>query len=513
MKASYNKKVQKRKRRIERRLERRNWEEQSRPMLGRGSVRYEVAERMGGMNYGGIGVIMEMVKAVGLEKEIDHTVHVLKRHIPYHESDHVLNLAYNVLLGGERLEDIELRRQDAVYLDAVSAQRIPDPTTAGDFTRRFGEEELLRLMEAINRVRARVWALQGEGWMEDAIVDVDGTICETYGECKAGMEVSWKGIWGYAPLIVSLANTKEPLYLVNRPGNATSHEGSVEWINRAIELVRPHCRQVWLRGDTAFGLAGELDRWDEAGVRFVLGWDAQPGMVQRAQELPHKAWQALRRKRYAVKTQPRSKPENQKERIVREREYTNKRLESEQVAEFDYRPTKCRNTYRIIVVRKNLSVEKGESVLFDDERYFFYITNSSVLTPTEGVYLANERCDQENVIEQLKNGVNAMRMPVDNLQSNWAYMVMASLAWTLKAWLALFMPTSKPTDESARDEVLGMEFRRFLNSFVLLPCQVVRSARRVVYRLLGYNQWLPVLLRTFERIRKVRMRGGLAAPA
>lgn len=512
MKPSYNKSVQKRKRRIERRLKRRNWEEQSRPMMGRGRVRYEVAERTGGMNYGGMGVMTELVKAVGLAKEIDQRLHVLKRHLPYHESDHVLNIAYNVLLGGERLEDIELRRQDEVYLEAVSAQRIPDPTTAGDFTRRLvGEAELLTLMESINAVRARVWKLHGD--MGDAVIDVDGTMCETHGECKGGMGLSYKGIWGYAPLIVSLANTKEPLYLVNRPGNATSHAGSVPWINRAIELVRPHCQRIWLRGDTAFGLSAELDGWDAAGVRFVLGWDAQAGMVQRAQALPEKAWKGLKRKRYAVQTQPRRKPANEKERIVREREYENQRLQSEQVAEFAYRPAKCAKTYRMIVVRKNISVEKGESVLFDDVRYFFYITNSTGLTPEEAVYFANERCDQENLVEQLKNGINALRMPVDNLLSNWAYMVMASLAWTLKAWLALFMPTSKPTDESERDTVLGMEFRTFRNAFILLPCQVVRSARTVVYRLLGYNQWLPVLLRTFERIRRIRRRGGLAALA
>ena len=91
-------------------------------------------------------------------------------------------------------------------------------------------------------------------------------------------------------------------------------------------------------------------------------------------------------------------------------------------------------------MRKNLSVEKGEKVLFDDVRYFFYITNDRARSASEVVFCANDRCDQENLIAQLSGGVRALAAPVDTLTSNWAYMVMASLAWTLKAWFALSLP-------------------------------------------------------------------------
>jgi len=227
--------------------------------------------------------------------------------------------------------------------------------------------------------------------------------------------------------------------------------------------------------------------------------DAGSALVTRAEDLPEAAWEELKRAaKYEVKTEPRQRPENVKEQIVREREYRNVRLKSEQVAEFAYRPGKCRREYRVVVVRKNLSVERGDQVLFDDIRYFFYITTRTDRTRAEIVFLANERCDQENVIAQLKGGVNAMRMPVDNLLSNWAYMVMAALAWNLKAWFALLAPKKE-----ARDRLLRMEFRTFLHAVILIPCQIVRGARRIVYRILAYNPWLATISATFERITRL----------
>jgi len=395
------------------------------------------------------------------------------------------------------LEDIELRRNDEAFLDSLGAQRIPDPTTSGDFTRRFDETAITELMEIYNTVRQRVWQQQPRGFLDEAIIDTDGTIAGTSGECKGGMSLSYKGIWGYAPLIVSLANTNEVLYLVNRPGNVVSHEGCAPWIDRAITLVKPHARRVLLRGDTDFTLTGELDRWDRQGVQFVFGMDAQPNVVKLAQALPEKEWQALERlPRYEIATEPRMKPHNVKEEVVRFKGYVNKVLVGESVAELKYQPGKCAQAYRLVVVRKNISVRQGETVLVDDLKYFFYLTNHPSYTAPEIVSLANGRGNQENVIEQLKNGVNAMRMPVNDLMSNWAYMVMTSLAWNLKAWFGLLLP-----DRAKGLELMGMEFRRFLHSLIFLPAQIVRSGRKIIYRIMSYNSWVKDLFAFWERMR------------
>jgi hypothetical protein len=502
---SRTRKLVNRKRRIQYRLRDRNWSDQPRPMFAASNIHYELGDRARGLGAGGIGAMHLLARRTGLVEAIDRRLHLLKVHLPYHESDHVLNIAYNVLAGGTCLEDLELWRNDEVYLDALGAQRIPDPTTAGDFCRRFEEVDVQILMNTINHARVEVWQQQPDEFFEEAIIDADGTLAPTTGQCKEGMDISYKGEWGYHPLLISLANTQEPLYLANRSGNRPSHEGAAAYLDRAGALCqRAGFQKILLRGDTDFTQTRHLDRWDEQGWRFVFGIDAMPNLVQIAENLPKKQWKGLKRPaQYAVKTAPRVRPANVKERIVRQREFKNIRLQSEQVAEFAYRPTHCRKSCRIVAVRKNLSVERGEQVLFDDLRYFFYITNDQATSATEVVFLANQRCNQENLIEQLKNGVRAMQMPVDNLVSNWAYMVMASLAWTLKAWYALRLPETgrwAAKYKSEKQSVLKMEFKTFLNAFMRVPCQILRTGRRIVYRLLAWNPWQHVFLRGVDAL-------------
>src|SRR5262249_7984535 len=272
------------------------------------------------------------------------------------------------------LQDLELRRQDEVYLDALGAPRIPDPTTAGDFCRRFRAEHVHTLIDIANLVRQRVWARQSADFFAEARIDMDGVLVETSGECKAGMDMAYDGTWGYHALVVSLANTGEVLSVLNRPGNRPSHEGAAAEVDRALRVcLEGGFRRVLLRGDTDFSQTAHLDRWAaDPRVRFIFGMDAISSKHYLGDQLPASAWRPLvRRPRYQVKPEPRAKPARIKDRIVRERQFESIRLEGEQVAETPYQPTACRQTYRLIVVRKDLSVAKGERLLFDDYRYFF----------------------------------------------------------------------------------------------------------------------------------------------
>jgi hypothetical protein len=500
--------LQRRKRRLARRLDKWNVQGCEQPMFTAANIHFEISDRDRGIAHGGLGAIHALVRQLGLVEAIDRQLILFKFHLPYHESDHVLNLAYNALCGGTCLQDIELRRQDEVFLDALGARRIPDPTTAGDFCRRFDVDAIRALQNAFNDTRLKVWARQPPTFFEQANIDVDGTLVGTSGACKQGMDIAYDGTWGYHPLIVSLANTGEVLSLVNRSGNRPSHEGAATELDRAAQLCfRGGFQRVLFRGDTDFSQTEHLDRWNADGrIRFIFGYDCHANLSSIAEKLPAWAWRTLQRPpRYTVATKPRRRPDRVKDAIVQQRQFERLRLQSEEVAEFNYQPTACSQVYRMVVVRKNISKEKGELRLFDEVRYFFYITNEWVSETAEIVFSANDRCDQENLLSQLHSGCRALTAPVDNLESNWAYMVMTALAWDLKAWWALLMPEGRGRhQESYRADklwVLGLEFKSFVQTFVGLPCQIVRTGRRLVYRLLSWNPYQPIFFRLVAVLR------------
>jgi hypothetical protein len=476
------------------------------PMITASHIHYQLGQRVQGLAPGGIGAMLLLARRTGLIAAIDHDLHLLKVHLPYHESDHVLNIAFNILAGGRRIEHLERLRNDAVYLDALGAQRIPDPTTAGDFCRRFQESDVLTLMEAMNTARLRVWSQQPADFLDEAIVDVDGTVVGTDAECKQGIDIAYNGVWGYHPLVVSLANTAEVLYLVNRSGNRPSHEQAHVFIDKTIARCRrAGFRRTRLRGDTDFSQTEHLDRWDDAGdVRFLFGIDAHPTLVARAEGLPAEASSFRERPpKYQIQTVPRDRPERVRAEIVRERGFVTIQTLEEMVAEFDYRPVACRKSYRVVVLRKLLGIDQGSVRLREEYRSFFFITNDRDTPADELVFQANDRGDQENLIAQLKGGVYALTAPVNDLVSNWAYMVMASLAWTLKAWAALVLPEEPRHTEEHRAEkhtLLRMEFATFRAAVIELPCQVVRTGRRLIYRLLSWNPWQGAVLRLVERL-------------
>ena len=491
---------------IERRLEHAVAINADGPVLGRANIAYELAERTRGTAHGGMGMIAKLVDAVHLTEEIDSSLHLLKLHKPYHESDHVLNITYNALCGGRTLDDIELRRGDAVFLDGLGTKSIPDPTTAGDFCRRFDNDSILALQEAVNRSRLRVWAEQPASFFSTpAVIDADATIVATSAETKEGMSISYNGIWGYSALLVSLANTKEPLYLGLLGANRPSHEGVVDYFDRAIALCRAAgFKQIRLRGDTDYALTTQFDRWDDDGVSFVFGFDARENLIEAAKSADEEMYHELvTRAERQIATRPRTRPRKVKDDIVRERNYKVLRQKAEDVVEFSYRPAKCKRDYRVVALRKNISAERGENVLFSEYRYFFYITNEWEMTSSEVVDQARQRCNQENLHAQLKSDVRALHAPVNTLNANWAYMTMASLAWSLKAWCALLLPVSgrwAQRHNEQRRRLLTMEFHTFLAAFVAIPAQIVKTGRRVRWRVLAYNQWLGPFFRLVDAL-------------
>lgn len=477
----------------------------AKPQMSAKGINFEFSDKISAITCAGAPLLYQMCERLGLSKIINEKVHVLKQHQPYHESDHVQSIAFNLLAGGTCIDHIEHRRRDTAYLDALGTHSLPDPTTAGDFCRRFeSKENIDTLQDALNDVRLNVWKQQDKDFFERANIDGDGTLTSTNGKCKEGMDISYKGTWGYHPLVVSLANTGEPLFLLNRPGSRPSHEGAAEYFDKSKLLCKKGgFKSIHFRGDTDFSQTAHLDRWNDEGVTFTFGIDANKKVTDIANGLDSRRFRPFPVSTHHMRTGERRRPENVKEKIVISRGYKAIHTESESIAEVSYQPTKCKRPYRLVILKK---VERISEGLLDNieshNRYFFYISNRADMTAEEIVQDARDRCNQENLNANLKNGVHALEMPLGSLHANWAYAVMTSLAWSIKAWAALLVPVSgrwRSRHEEERRRLLRMEFHTFLQAMVNIPAQILKKGRRTLVRLLNWNEWVPVFFRLADR--------------
>ena len=508
MKRSIRRRLDAKKRRRQRRIKTQNNCMQS-PMLRCPAVRLELAEKTQAVACGGLAFVQQIVRQVGLDDSINRQCPVFKMHMPYTEADHVLNIAFNIFAGGTCLEHLELRREDEAYLNLMGAQRIPDPTTAGDFCRRFSSHDVDRLMDAINEARVKVWQQQPDSFFDLATIEGDGTMVETTGEKKEGIGLNHKKQWGYQTLAITLANTREQLFLKNRPGNRPSHEGAAAYFDKSVRLCRDAgFRRVRLRGDTDFSQTKHLDRWHNDGVEFVFGYDAAPNLVELAENLDDSAWRPLKRKpKYDTQTgKTRTRRPNHKEEFVVEKEYRNQILEDEEVAEFSYSPTACKRSYRMVVLRKTIRMMEGQTFLFHEPKYFFFITNLPKRTmPTHRIVAeANARCDQENIFAQGKE-MGALSAPLHDLTSNWAYMVMAMLAWNLKCWLGLSLnlagnAAAREKRMEQKKRLLRMDFSTFRQQLIQIPAQILTQGRRLICRLLTWTPAVELMFLLHESV-------------
>lgn len=481
--------LRKRKQKLQARLDRKPFGTGG-PVFGSGSRRYEVSDRTDATGFGGIGLMQEVVLKVGLADLVNKRLQLLKYAHPYHESDHVLNLIYNFTTGATCLDDLEELRNDSAYLNALGVRRIPDPTTAGDFLRRFGHDDNLMLLSVMNEANRRVWRAANTS-RQFAILDVDSTITETFGEQKRRMDISYKGIWGFHPLVITEATSSTHVCLVHRPGNETSQQDAAYWIEYAVSEVEESFAGVYLRGDSAFNLTHKYDEWDSAGIKFCFGMGSSPNLLKIAGELRESCW-----KRLSPDHRSSGRPQTPKEGRVKARRFKNIRTNAEHVAEFTYTPSRCTEEYRVIVVRKQIQVSEGHGRLFDEDhyRYFFYITNIRNWTPTEVSEFIRKRCDHENKLEQLKKA--AMRFPCADFNANWAWMIMGAMAWNLKSWLGMIFD-----DPAAGRDIIAMEFKRFLRGIIYVPCQILKTGRQIVFRFLNMTPWLESVLKTIQKLR------------
>jgi hypothetical protein len=448
--------------------------------------------------YGGLALASSVVARLGLPQLIDERLTLLKQHRPFTEADHVLAHTYNLFVGGSCIEDMANLQHSEAVLRLLGASRLPDPTTGGDFLRRLGESDLEGLDEAIDEAQNRVWRKRfGRRQQPRAIVDMDSHVQEVYGEQKQGADFSYKGSWSYHPLAITLANTQEVLRLINRPGNAPSAEGAVEQLPGILAWLGKRFKQVIVRGDAAFLSHGITDTVQESGHHFALVMPGYANLCTLADQLPPEAWTTFepaasrrRRKRRQETAKRRRRPNLRRARAL-ELEKRDLQLQGQWVAEIPYQMARSRHRYRLIIRRQRIMETDRQGLLFELWRYRFALTNLEAMSASEVLDLTYQRCDQENVIEQLQSGVAAMRMPTGDLLANGAFLRCARLAHNLKSWICQL---------ALREETVRWKWKRFRQAFVYVAATVIRHARQTWVRIARSHRFHREILLAQKRL-------------
>jgi len=469
------------------------------PVFKNTAIKIEIDKNSNATPYGGLALFHALVEQLGLAEDINDQLTLLKIPLPYWESDHVLTHVYNLLCGGTCIEDIANLQNSEAVKRILGADAIPDPTTAGDFLRRFKDKDLEGFQGAIDAARVRVWKKMPRELKDRATIDLDSHVREMSGDCKEGADFSYNGQWSYHPLLATLKETGECLRVINRSGNKASQDGAEKMLRECLDLTEPYFKERIWRGDTAFYDHRLINLSEERGVQFVVCVDTMGNLVDQAQKLPEAAWKPMQwgsEKKPVPPEKQRRKRINYRNLKAKERGYKNLEPLEQAVAEFEYKPTQCPKSYRMIVRRVNIRETQGQKVLFTGYRYYFVLTNIRRGSAERIVRFGYKRCDIENDIEQMENGVVAMKMPTGELLANGAFLMMGELAWNLKAWSSILILPK---------ETRVWEWKRFRYALMYAGAKVIRQARRIVAKISEGHRYADEIFRAMNRVAALRL--------
>ena len=453
-------------------------------------------------HYGGLVLAQQFVRRFRVAQRLDGALRLFKRHAPYHESDHVLALAYTLYADGTCLEDQAVLQGSEAVRRLVGACRIPDPTTAGDFLRRFkSAQDVERLSGVIDEVQEAVWSKLARKVRrfrkthEFALVDLDGHVKPLYGVQKEGADFSYDGRWSYQPLVVSLGGSGECLKVVNQPGSARPSDAAAEALKEVLPRVKRHFRNALVRGDTDFDRSDIFNTVMDARAYFAIGARVYPKRAALAAAIAEKNWKPFFPR---AEREERSGPSrhvytrNWRRQKAMDRGFRRLRTVKQWLSEIDYQPHGLDSACRMIVRRVLIEETDGQGALFTHFRYRLVLTNlPRSYTPQQIIDLTYQRCDQENAIEQFGQGIAGWRMPVAEFRGNSAWLEIARLAWNLGKWIAqIALPR----------EVVRWEWKRFRRHFVYIAAKVLKLGRSWVVRFAGSHRFLPDILTAHVRL-------------
>lgn len=391
--------------------------------------------------HAGVVLVRDFVEKLGVAEVIDREVNVKERERGYPESENILSLCWNAMVGGDGLSDLNVLRGDAGLAQVLGVESILAPTTAGEFLRQFDMGDLADLRR-VNRLLAE--RVRPQQTSDQVTIDLDASLYEQCSTRKQGSRMNYKGQVGYYPLFAFWAEEQEMLATHLLRGNARAVPKAVWFLQQVLQTV-PEGKPLFLRADSEF-YSWELIEFCEQHpprpIIYAITADQTKSLTQAIEKLPETAW----RRYYG----------------------------QEQVAELWFSPTR-RAAHRYIVKRHRV-VEKDGTLAW---RYHVVITNDHRRSPKKLMKWALRRCAMENLIKEHKNDFGCEKLPTQKFHANWAWLLISQLAWNLVAW---FKKLCLPTE--CHRLTLGTLRHRLFN----VAAKIVHQARQR-FLVLSQDDW------------------------
>lgn len=430
-------------------------------------------------SYGGLAIVRKIVEKLSIAETIDSKLSLLKKHRPYHESDHILNFVYNFLSGGDAIIDIDKLRKNKGLLRLLGTESYPAPTTAGDFLARFKSNDIESFRKILNVTQKKAFSLLDNKRKKTATIDSDSSIHEVYGVKKEGADYSYTKKWSYSALYFTLMETGDLLDIDLRGGNVYSSHGTSDRLSIIIKNLKPHFAELRYRGDSAFYDKDIVSLCDKNEVEFFITADQTKKIMREVLDISEKEWKSLyKNKLRKCKTKKkRKKRKNHKKIIGKQRNSRIIEKGKSEVASFTYQPVKWEKPYRFVVKRTEIIDESGQLPL--DEtlckyRYHIIVTNSDY-SESRVMRIAQGRGNQENLIKDFKDGLSLSHIPTGFFDANKIYFLIAMLAWNIKTWMLNLLDL---------DDGAVLRCKRFFYLWIYHACIISRTARNwIVIRL------------------------------
>jgi hypothetical protein len=411
----------------------------------------------------GLSLFYAMAEALEIPRKLDERVKVKKRESGYPESEHILALAANAFVGGEYLEDLEALREDGAIQRAIGRQEIPDPTTAGDFCRRFTLGHLLQLNRAYGEIERGVYERRPE--VTHWTVDVDAKVHEVYGEKKQGAAKSYNGIYSLQPMYGFVDETDEMIHCELRSGNTHPGAGGTGFLRRLKRKIPPTVKGVHVRSDSALYNKEVVEFCEKEGWSFTITADQTGPLMRAIGKLPESAWQR------------------------------DSEDESLSYGELWYQPVEWPRAYRYLVRREKKEAKGEQEALFEILSYSYYVVVTNREDDIKKILeLHDKRGMSERRIEQFTNEF-LCHLPMESFMGNWVYLLCAQLAYNLWLWI--------------RDLVLPPFYRkkhikRIRRAMGLIASKVTREGRQIRVKISVLHRWWRDFVWGWQRIPELR---------